>query len=95
MSNPTNEPDWLHDDTPKPVTRRQKIVLDIVLAISLPFCLWAGWFEFTRAQNGNWRAWVYSFEWPFFGGVAIWLWRRLRRGDIPKIPKPRLPDQPE
>jgi hypothetical protein len=50
---------------------------------------WVGWFKFSRAQSGNWRAWVYyTFEWPFFGGVVIYLWRRLMHGDIPKIPKP-------
>lgn len=89
------EPDWLDDETPRPVTRKQKIALDITLGIVLPFCLWAGWFEFQRALEGNWRAWVYSFEWPFFGGVSMWLWRRLRRGDVPKLPTIKGPDLPE
>lgn len=95
MTKEFTEPEWLDDDAPKPVTRKQKVALDITLAMALPFCFWAGWFEFQRAQEGNWRAWVYSFEWPFFGLVAMWLWRRLRRGDMPKIPRPKLPDSPE
>lgn len=41
----------------------------------------------TRAQSGNWCAWVYTFEWPFFGAVALYLWRRIMRGDVPKIPR--------
>ena len=79
---------WLDDEAPKPVSRKSKIILDLTLAIVFPFCMWAGWFELERALNGVWRGWVYAFEWPVFGFTAIWLWRRLRRGDIPRIPSP-------
>lgn len=86
-------PKWVQDEDKRPsggvvISRNQKIVFGSVFLIAIPFCLWAGWFEFGRAQHGNWRAWVYTFEWPFFGGVAIYLWRRLLRGDIPSIPRP-------
>ncbi len=87
-----SEPEWIHEDIePKPVTKKQKLLLDITLGIALPFCIWAGWFEFSRAHSGNWRAWVYTFEWPFFGVVCIYLWKRLRKGDVPRLPKPNLP----
>jgi hypothetical protein len=86
----TNEPDWIHDESQaaNPVSARQKMWLTVGLIVVVPFCMWAGWFEFGRAHHGNWRAWVYTFEWPFFGVIAIYLWRRLIRGDVPKIPRP-------
>jgi hypothetical protein len=84
-------PDWVtNNEEERPVTDKQKKVFTVVVLVALPFCLWAGWFEFGRAQTGNWRAWVYTFEWPFFGGVAIYLWRRIMRGDVPRIPRPDL-----
>jgi hypothetical protein len=86
----TDEPAWIHDESTElpPVTNKQKKWFTIFMLVAVPFCLWAGWFEFGRAEHGNWRAWVYTFEWPFFGGLAIYLWRRLMKGDIPKIPGP-------
>ena len=84
-------PDWVRNDSQTPpITTKQKRILNISLFIVVPFCLWAGWFEFGRAQSGNWRAWVYTFEWPFFAGVSFYLWRRLTSGDIPRIPRPDL-----
>ena len=84
-------PDWVQNDSETPpITAKQKRILNISLFIVVPFCLWAGWFEFGRAQSGNWRAWVYTFEWPFFAGVSFYLWRRLTKGEIPRIPRPNL-----
>ncbi|MSO43169.1 MAG: hypothetical protein EXQ76_02935 [Candidatus Planktophila sp.] len=84
-------PDWVSNDSQTPpVTNKQKRVLNISLFVVVPLCLWAGWFEFHRAQSGNWRAWVYTFEWPFFAGVSLYLWRRLSKGNIPHIPRPDL-----
>lgn len=44
-------------------------------------CLYAGWFELSRALAGNALSWVYVFEWPFFAAFAalIW-WRSLHDG---------------
>lgn len=88
----TNEPAWIHEEAEgtTPVSRKQKMWLTVALVFAVPFCMWAGWFEFGRAEHGNWRAWVYTFEWPFFGGIAIYLYRRLIKGDVPKIPRPDL-----
>ncbi|CAB5053884.1 MAG: hypothetical protein F2938_01385 [Actinobacteria bacterium] len=84
-------PDWVSNDSQTPpITAKQKRLLNISLFVVVPFCLWAGWFEFGRAQSGNWRAWVYTFEWTFFAGVSFYLWRRLTSGDIPRIPRPDL-----
>ena len=90
-NNEFQAPDWVSDNSATPpVTNKQKRILNISLFLALPFCLWTGWFEFGRAQSGNWRAWVYTFEWPFFGGLSLYLWRRLSRGDIPRIPRPDI-----
>lgn len=82
-------PQWVSEGgATEPLSVKQRRALTAVLFIALPFCLWAGWFEFGRAQSGNWRAWVYTFEWPFFGAIAVYLYRRLMKGDVPKIPRP-------
>lgn len=91
-------PDWV-SETPigepvQPISKRNKFWLTVTLIIVIPFCLWAGWFEFGRAQSGNWRAWVYTFEWPFFGVLAFYLWRKLIKGGSIKIKIPR-PDIPK
>lgn len=89
-------PDWVSDGSATPpVTSKQKRILNISLILVVPFCLWAGWFEFGRAQSGNWRAWVYTFEWPFFACVSLYLWRRLSKGEIPHIPRPNLDELAE
>jgi hypothetical protein len=90
-------PKWVRDENDpniekieQPLTQKQKYFLIGTLATVIPLCLLAGWFEFGRAQEGHWRAWVYTFEWPFFGAVSIYMYRRIIRGDIPRIPKPDL-----
>lgn len=86
----TEEPDWIHEAEAgtKPVSDNAKKWITVAMVSAVPFCLWAGWFEWGRAHQGNWRAWVYTFEWPFFAGIVIYLWRRLIKGDVPKIPRP-------
>ena len=39
----------------------------------------ATWLEWTRAHDGHAVAWVYTFEWPLFAVLGIWLWWRLLR----------------
>ena len=89
-------PDWVNqipigEPTEGP-TKKHRFWLRFTLIVVIPFCLWAGWFEFGRAQEGNWRAWVYTFEWPFFGVLAFYLYKKLMRGESIKIkiPKPDL-----
>ena len=85
-----DESDPTKDSVPQVITPKQKLWLQITIFIAIPFCLWAGWFEFGRAQSGNWRAWVYTFEWPFFAFLAIYLYRRLTNGKPIRIPRPDL-----
>jgi hypothetical protein len=84
-------PDWVKESeltAPAIVSTRKKVITTLIIAAVFSFCIWAGWFELARARSGNWRAWVYSFEWPLFAGISIYLWRRIIKGDPIKIPKP-------
>ena len=87
-------PDWINkEQIQKPITKTHKISLSIFTFIFIPFTLWAGWFEFGRANNGHWRAWVYTFEWPLLGLLAIYLWRKLMRGESIRIHIPTPEDR--
>lgn len=37
----------------------------------------ATWLEWTRAREGHAIAWVYTFEWPLFALLGLYLWWRL------------------
>jgi hypothetical protein len=53
------------------------MLLHLTIAIVLPtFTLLFLW-QVRRALGGNELSWAYVFEWPFFGGYAIYLWWRL------------------
>ena len=70
MSNNSEEfqaPDWVRNNETqeqKPMSKAQRIAITLTIIFVFPFCLWAGWFEFGRANQGHWIAWVYVFEWP-------------------------------
>jgi len=86
-------PDWvknqpIEEPTEGP-TKRQRFWLTFTLIVMIPLFLFLGWFEFGRAEQGNWRAWVYTFEWPLFAVLAIYLWRKLMAGEKFKIPTPK------
>jgi hypothetical protein len=86
-------PDWVADqpieEPNEGPTKGQRIAMTATLIFVIPLFLFLGWFEFGRAQSGNWRAWVYTFEWPFFAILAIYLWRKLMSGHKFKIPTPK------
>ncbi|MGH9070906.1 MAG: hypothetical protein ACRDX8_07040 [Acidimicrobiales bacterium] len=42
-------------------------------------CGAATWWQVNRALGGNGLSWAYVFEWPFFAGYAVFMWRRLLR----------------
>ncbi|MGH9088751.1 MAG: hypothetical protein ACRDYZ_11695 [Acidimicrobiales bacterium] len=44
-------------------------------------CLFAGWWQLTRALDGNGLSWFYTFEWPIFAGLAVWGWWHLLHED--------------
>ena len=42
-------------------------------------CFLMTYFQYTRAVSGNQRSWTYVFEWPFLGGIGIWMIWRVRK----------------
>ena len=68
--------------------------LDIPLVVVVTGCAAATIVELSRAEEGVWRAWVYTFEWPLIGLFAIWIWYRYRiRGGIRRTSKPKVTDE--
>lgn len=57
--------------------------LDVPLALVLILCTTLTVVELSRATEGIWRAWVYTFEWPLIGLFAIWMWYRFRNEGNP------------
>ncbi|MGH9130687.1 MAG: hypothetical protein ACRDWV_03230, partial [Acidimicrobiales bacterium] len=52
-------------------------------------CGFATWWQVGRALGGNGLSWAYVFEWPFFAGCSVWLWRKLlREGKPAKVHSP-------
>jgi DNA-binding transcriptional regulator of glucitol operon len=39
-------------------------------------CLGLGWWQFSRAADGNSVSWGYMFQWPVFGGFVVFVWWR-------------------
>ena len=48
--------------------------LHVALLIWVPACLIAGWWQATRAFDGNTLSYVYSVEWPIFALLGVWAW---------------------
>ncbi len=42
-------------------------------------CFVMTYFQYLRAIHGNQRSWTYVFEWPFLGGIGIWMIWRVRK----------------
>jgi hypothetical protein len=43
----------------------------------VPGCAALCWWQVTRALSGNTLSWAYVFEWPIFGGYAVFMWWKL------------------
>lgn len=41
-----------------------------------------GWWQISRAENGNMRSYGYAAEWPLFAGFLIFFWVRIIRIEI-------------
>ncbi len=62
-----------------PRAERLRIHLGLLLATAI--CMPAFFFELWRALGGNSLSWAYVFEWPALQGYAVYMWRKLLRGD--------------
>ena len=82
MTVPTRDPRSADDEvTAGPAPTRwlsgPSLRLHAALAAGLALAGGATWLEWTRAQEGHAIAWVYTFEWPLFAVLGIYLWWRL------------------
>lgn len=53
------------------------IIAHLALAVSVPVCLAAAWWQVRRAQSGNLLSYGYAVEWPVFAVLAFILWWQL------------------
>jgi hypothetical protein len=60
---------------------RRAVILHLAVALWVPGCLVAGWWQVTRALDGNTLSYLYSVEWPVFALVGIWVWWSLVHTD--------------
>jgi DNA-binding transcriptional regulator of glucitol operon len=59
----------------------RRIGMHVTLLVLLPTFAWLTWWQFQRAYDGNTLSWAYTFEWPLFGGYAIYVWWQLIHDD--------------
>jgi hypothetical protein len=64
----------------------RSLLLHATLLIVGGGCLYAGWFELSRAWSGNELSWVYVFEWPLFAAFAVVIWWRSLHEDTADDP---------
>jgi DNA-binding transcriptional regulator of glucitol operon len=60
---------------------RRALTLHLAVVVWVPGCLVAGWWQVTRALDGNALSYLYSVEWPVFALVGIWMWWSLIHTD--------------
>jgi hypothetical protein len=60
--------------------------LHAALASGVALSSGATWLEWTRAREGHAIAWVYTFEWPLFAVLGIYLWWRLLHPEEKRVP---------
>ncbi len=60
---------------------RRAITLHVAVVLWVPGCLFAGWWQVTRALDGNGLSYLYSVEWPVFAIVGVWMWWSLLHTD--------------
>ena len=67
------------------------IARHVVALVLIAGCLGLGWWQFTRASEGNAVSWGYMFEWPVFALFVGFLWFREvqaeRRGPAEAVPE--------
>jgi len=74
------------------------IVRHVLAVVLTAGCLILGWWQFSRAQEGNAISWGYMFEWPVFAAFVVFLWFRevqlaRRKGD--HLAEPASPEKAE
>jgi sugar phosphate permease len=62
-------------------TSRRALIAHGVLAIWIPGCVAACWWQVTVALSGDSLGWIYSVMWPTFGVFGIVLWWHIVHDD--------------
>jgi DNA-binding transcriptional regulator of glucitol operon len=66
----------------------------VALVLVVAFLL-LGWWQYTRAADGNALSWGYMFQWPVFAGFVVFLWwREVKLATKPRPAPEQLPDSP-
>jgi hypothetical protein len=68
-------------EKPVRLTGKDAFWLHFTLVVGLIVCCGAFAFELWRALGGHTFSWMYVFEWPLFGGFAIYMWWNLLQGN--------------
>jgi hypothetical protein len=64
---------------------KRALLWHLLLAILVPGCLYAAWWQIHRAVGGNTLSWAYTIEWPIFAIVAIIGWWQLIMEDPAEV----------
>lgn len=51
--------------------------LHLAVLLWTPACIFAGWWQATRAMGGNALSYLYAAEWPLLALLGIWAWWML------------------
>ena len=73
---PPAEPVWRFLLTPRWLSWH------LFMVVSFCGMNWLGYWQFTRAMNGNGLSWAYTFEWPLFAIFGVVFWARTIRDEI-------------
>jgi hypothetical protein len=56
-----------------------------------------GWWQFSRAREGNMLSYAYAVEWPVFAAFVVFVWVKEIRDalgrETPPPPTPQVPDE--
>lgn len=63
------------------------VLLHLAMALAVGICGSLAYWQVLRATGGNGLSWAYVFEWPFFGGVAVYAWWDLIHHPHKEAPK--------
>jgi hypothetical protein len=58
-------------------SKRRNLYTHLTALVVVPGCVALCWWQVTRALSGNSLSWAYVFEWPIFGGYAVFMWWKL------------------
>jgi len=61
------------------------MLLHLSVIAWVPACLFAGYWQVTRAFDGNGLSYLYSVEWPLITIGGVWVWWMLLHIDPEKV----------